>query len=811
MSYFEFPHTRTYEGDLGYILKQLTELTQSYDTFFKYNTIKFADPIEWDITKQYAAFTIVFDTDDMVSMISKQPVPAGITLDNQDYWSFVGPLIVDGDARQEIERILQFISGIYEGSSDTATALRNVGDYIIVHGVLYKVIQTINVGEYYTEGYNIQTITIEEMAREVAISVLPTIDMSLDVSSTNPIANQPVATKFLSVDANINNVNNNIDAVNSRINAVNTSIANLTVDVNDNANAISSEIATRAAADTLLSDRIDSVASLPPGSTAGNAELLDIRINQNGITYPSAGDSVRGQAANFDGAFSTIGWEPIAFKDGYYIMYTTPTVDIANPTADAGWRCAVITCAPGDNFIINCTAVSNPVPFMFLNSSKASIMNSAGASAVDNLYVTAPAGAAYLVINDYPKTGKCFKGNVPAVNTNLGNIRKNLINMLAERVEICENDNLYDYYNVKVGHIQPSNGSINTNVIADYHYSPTFAKVTAGETLTSSHNPIPVYYDINFGFIGTSTFSGNQTTVPAGAYYARFSFNEANFKSCIVNHGSSLIPGAKPYKVVINELLTKKEVVVDASGRGDYTMLTDALYNSDADIVVYPGTYDLVTEYKAVFGNSIFNNISDSYTAIGYFRYGLYVDNRKVRFVPGSYVVCDLTGVLTVDGTHRFSPFNLGANAVLDGLNCTATKTFYLIHDDFGDDSYYTNITKNCVLVNVDPVNANVIGGGTRSHCLKIVDNCYMDNGLTPDTITLRYHNYNSADATPTVIVKNCRANAQIQARYWGDQVTPKMIFIANNNSTGGGIVKAAEGGAVNDNVTLLAWGNVIE
>ena len=50
----------------------------------------------------------------------------------------------------------------------------------------------------------------------------------------------------------------------------------------------------------VLDGRMDEFASLPEGSTAGNAELVDIRIGANGITYPSAGDAVRGQVEELD-------------------------------------------------------------------------------------------------------------------------------------------------------------------------------------------------------------------------------------------------------------------------------------------------------------------------------------------------------------------------------------------------------------------------------------------------------------------------------------------------------------------------------
>lgn len=45
----------------------------------------------------------------------------------------------------------------------------------------------------------------------------------------------------------------------------------------------------------VLESRMDGFTNLPAASTAGDAELQDIRIGYNGATYPTAGDAVRGQ------------------------------------------------------------------------------------------------------------------------------------------------------------------------------------------------------------------------------------------------------------------------------------------------------------------------------------------------------------------------------------------------------------------------------------------------------------------------------------------------------------------------------------
>ena len=87
--------------------------------------------------------------------------------------------------------------------------------------------------------------------------------------------------------------------VNNIINQQNLTIATAIGDQNQHIDDQDADIATLVA-------RMDEFASLPPGSTSGNAELLDIRVQADGTTAASAGDAVRAQITEI----TNLAWKP---------------------------------------------------------------------------------------------------------------------------------------------------------------------------------------------------------------------------------------------------------------------------------------------------------------------------------------------------------------------------------------------------------------------------------------------------------------------------------------------------------------------
>ena len=151
-----FPYTNFHELNLDWILKVLKDIETTIDQFVSLNIIKYADPIQWDITRQYPKNTIVIDPISGTAYISVDNVPQGVALSNTDYWSVVF------DLGRFITLAAQNFAISYEPVlTTTATMPTLEGGWIVWNSLLYEALNDIHIGDRYVEDGNIKKTPVE--------------------------------------------------------------------------------------------------------------------------------------------------------------------------------------------------------------------------------------------------------------------------------------------------------------------------------------------------------------------------------------------------------------------------------------------------------------------------------------------------------------------------------------------------------------------------------------------------------------------------------------------------------------------------
>lgn len=168
MGYFNFPHTRTYDTDLGWLIKEVNRVKELLNQYLENAVITFADPITWDITEQYTALTCVIDSDG-TAYLSKQPVPAGIDISNTDYWL---PIFNYDD---NINQLRSQIAYNAERSVTTDINLSE-GSLVFWNGVLYRVLADMSAGTPFIIGTNIEAYIVDRKIDDVKTAAETAID-----------------------------------------------------------------------------------------------------------------------------------------------------------------------------------------------------------------------------------------------------------------------------------------------------------------------------------------------------------------------------------------------------------------------------------------------------------------------------------------------------------------------------------------------------------------------------------------------------------------------------------------------------------
>ena len=82
-----YPGTNFHELNIDWLVETVKKLAKELEEYEIVNQIHYAG--HWNITKQYPAWSVVVDTSTNTGYISLKPVPAGIDINNSEYWEMI--------------------------------------------------------------------------------------------------------------------------------------------------------------------------------------------------------------------------------------------------------------------------------------------------------------------------------------------------------------------------------------------------------------------------------------------------------------------------------------------------------------------------------------------------------------------------------------------------------------------------------------------------------------------------------------------------------------------------------------------------
>ena len=205
-----WPYTNFHELNLSWLLRDMLELSNKVNNFVALNTIKYADPIQWSITTQYEANTVVIDPQTGIAYLSKAPVPTGVNIGNTDYWSVIFDLstLIDSAAYNFTTRV--------DNNTATATFSTPQGKWLIWNNELYLATVPISAGDTYVVGSNITRVTVEDVTEAIydtfnsiigSLPNLTTTDKSNIVAAINEVVNS-IATLDTNLSTAISSLEN---------------------------------------------------------------------------------------------------------------------------------------------------------------------------------------------------------------------------------------------------------------------------------------------------------------------------------------------------------------------------------------------------------------------------------------------------------------------------------------------------------------------------------------------------------------------------------------------------------------------------
>lgn len=164
MAYFYLPFTNLHELNLDWIVQQIKQQETDLKNFVSLNTIKYANPFQWNITSQYEQNTLVIDPQTGTAYLSIQPVPQGVQIKNTEYWTAVFTLQTFIDPLKEAicNTIPQQENGQAASQTIPANSLFFVGDVLCSNAAEIPNTSLVVIGS------NCQQVSVEELLENLS-------------------------------------------------------------------------------------------------------------------------------------------------------------------------------------------------------------------------------------------------------------------------------------------------------------------------------------------------------------------------------------------------------------------------------------------------------------------------------------------------------------------------------------------------------------------------------------------------------------------------------------------------------------------
>lgn len=764
----KYPNQNDEILNLDWVIRQVENLKAAYEAFLAANSLTFADPIIWDITKQYSKNTIVLSPEGD-AYLSKKVVGAGIQLNNSDYWLEIF------NFAEYVRTANSNLTLHIEQNTTRATDSYAVNDWLLWEDVLYKVTAAIAADDLLTVGTNIVHFTVEDFCRTWQTYMINTIDQYKRDIDASELAYKN------EIDASELAYKNQLDA---------------------------SVVATTSS----LQAQLDAAIS---GATV-DSEVLNGRVTFNGNTYDTLGNAIRAQLTDVNAALE---YQQTNLLTG--VSFNNGLINPANgEVATSGSRSYCGTFIPIDTskpLYMSCDVGYKYKLSSYSSNDTSGYIETSADWLTGTIKINSP--AAYYRIT-YSTTGDAQP--VATTNPTVLHFTQNsygLVNEVQLNSDVLETIwdilprvNLLQNVAFTDGLINPTDGSESTS--GTRSHCTEYVPVDASKPLYFSCDigykyRLAAYSSAGLtGYIDSTDFLTEPITIDSPANYYRITYSTTS--------DTQPDPTTNPSVLHMNQFNfftpSETELIIDKNGTHN-TLVEGLQYAKDHNIkVIYvkSGEWDIVDELGADF----FTGYDSSSPR------GLFLGNgMHIIFDSNAKVVCNYTGSNNYVKS-LFSPFNVGAGGfTIENLNLVASNVRYCIHDDrSGGLPFYHNKYVNCKMQLDNRNNAawdspQCIGGGFGANGYIEIIGCYFKSLLlkSPNSQLVTYHNSSAADAISKLVIKDSYFddNGTIRVSWYGSSTLISEAYISNN-SLGAVIVESGEGGSTNINTEVIAWNNEI-